>query len=300
MIRRRTASRPEESFVKKLPIVLMITLSVFLVACQKMEIVAKPDARLVIAQEMVQAWNDRNWDRVYELFAEDGVLHSVMNDPIVGRENIRARLTPMTEGIEQIELRIVNMGLVGDVVMLERVDDFVYNGKHGQVPVVGVMEISDGKVRAWREYYDHDSLVEAMSPEPRPEAEIRGESEAEIRATIEKLQADWNGGDMDAYLDAYWNSDDLSLMFGSTAVRGWQAVHDLFTSSWMTEEAMGDFEVLGMEIRFSGPDTAIASGGFEHQFPDEKIVGAFTHVLRRVDDSGWKIVHEHTSRGAVE
>jgi len=286
--------------VKTFPIVLMITLSVFLGACQRMEIDAKPDARLVVAQEMVQAWNERDWDRVYELFAEDGVLHSVMTDPIVGRENIRARLTPMTDGIDQIELRIVNMGLVNDVVMLERVDDFVYNGKHGEVPVVGVMEITDGKVRIWREYYDHHSLVEAMSPEPRPETEVLAESEAEIRVMLEKLQADWNGGDMDAYLDAYWNSADFSLMFGSTGVRGWQAVHDLFTTSWMTEEAMGDFAVLELDIRFSGPDMAIASGGFEHQFPDEKIVGAFTHVLRRFDDTGWKIVHEHTSRGAVE
>jgi len=122
------------------------------------------------------------------------------------------------------------------------------------------------------------------------------EAEAEIRALIDKLETDWNGGDMSAYLDAYWNSEELSLMFGGNAVRGWQALSDLFSGTWTTEEAMGDVHTNNVAVRFPGPDMAIASGGFEHQFPDIKIVGAFTHVLRRTDDGSWMIVHEHTSR----
>ncbi len=263
---------------------------------------ASSDHRTKVAMEMVQAWNKQDWDRVYGLFADDGVLQSMMMEPIVGRENIRVRLSDLTMGIEQIELQIRNVGVIGDVVVLERIDDFIYNGKHGSVPVVGVMEISNGKVTEWREYYDHATLAESLASEPMPEAEILEIAENEIRTLTNKLQMDWNRGDMTGYLNAYWNNEALSVMYGDNAVRGWQELSHLFRKNWTNEEQMGDFFVkdVAMVVRFPQPDTAIASGGFEHQFPAEKVVGAFSHTWHRFDDGHWRIVHEHTSRALVQ
>ncbi|MEJ8567891.1 nuclear transport factor 2 family protein [Elongatibacter sediminis] len=251
--------------------------------------------KLEVAEAMVQAWNDQDWERVYALFAEDGVLHSVMLEPIVGRAAIRERLGQLAPGIEAIELQIRNQGVVGDAVVLERTDDFVYNGKHSRVPVVGVLEIENGLVTEWREYYDHASLVEALTPEPPTAEEREARDTAEILRLTVKLQEDWNGGDMAGYLAAYREGTDTSLLFGGQALRSWQEIHDLFTSSWTTEEAMGDFATGTVAVRFAGPDVAIASGDFQHVFPDQTIDGGFSHVWHRGPD-GWKIVHEHTSR----
>jgi limonene-1,2-epoxide hydrolase len=255
------------------------------------------DPKMRVANEMVRAWDEQNWERVCDLFAEDGVLHSMMKEPVVGRENVCALVTSLSAGVERIELQIRNAGIVNDVVVLERVDDFVYNGEYSRVPVVGVMEIEDGKVREWREYYDHEMLAEALTPDPKPLEEVLAESEAELRALTEKLQVDWNGGDMEAYLDAYWKDESTSLLFGKSALRGWQAIADLFRSSWTTEEAMGDFSTGELAVRFTGTDLAIVSGPFQHVFPAETINGSFTHVWRRFEDGRWLIVHEHTSRG---
>jgi len=280
--------------VKKIVMLAMLISLLALQACNPSD--SKEQAKLKVANDMVQAWNNRNWEQMFLLFAEDGVLHSVGNKPMNGREEIRERLAGLLAGIDQIELKILNMGVVDNVVFLERADDFIFNGRHGVVPVVGVMEIENGKVKIWREYYDHATLAEAVAPEPKAEAEILTEVEGEIRSLTEKLQMDWNGGDMSAYLNAYWNDEELSLLFGGRAVRGWQALSDLFRGSWATEEAMGDFKVNEMEVRLQGANIAIASGSFEHQFTSEKIVGGFSHVWRRFDDDKWLIVHEHTSR----
>jgi len=286
--------------VKKLSIVLIITMMLGVILNHRdVRAADGADPRLEVAGRMVQAWNDQDWEQVYDLFAEDGVLHSMMMEPIVGRENIRARLSALEDGVERIELQIRNSGIINDVVVLERVDDFVFNGEYSRVPVVGVMEIADGKVQEWREYYDHESLVEALTPDPEPIEVQLAAAEAEIRALVDQLQVDWNSGDMAAYLDAYWNDEDFSLLFGDQAVRGWQAVSNMFQSAWTTEEAMGNFQTHDVEVRFTGTDLAIASGGFEHVFPTETIVGSFTHVLRRFDDGRWLIIHEHTSRGQV-
>lgn len=120
------------------------------------------EAKLAVAREMLQAWHDRDWERVYALFAPQGVLHSMMIEPVVGREAIRARLGLLAPGIERIDLKVRHMGVIDGRVFIERVDDFTYKGHDGQVPVVGVLEIEGGLVTAWREYYDHAQLRAAM------------------------------------------------------------------------------------------------------------------------------------------
>jgi len=131
------------------------------------------EEKLAVANEMIQAWNDMDWDKVVNLFAEDGVLHSVMIDPIVGRESLEKRMQHMGEGLEEIELKIQHLGVIDGVVFMERIDDFTYNGHEGEVPVVGVVEIEDGKVQEWREYYDRAELLEAMGVETDFDSEAR-------------------------------------------------------------------------------------------------------------------------------
>jgi limonene-1,2-epoxide hydrolase len=126
----------------------------------------EPESETIgVAMEMVDAWNTMQWDRMIDLFAEDAVFQSMMKEPVVGRETIRPRFLALVDGLERIELQIRNMAARGNVVFIERVDDFVYKGKHSRIPVVGVMEIADGKVQAWRDYYDGAQLEEALAVE---------------------------------------------------------------------------------------------------------------------------------------
>lgn len=118
--------------------------------------------KLATAKAMIQAWNDLDWNQVYGLFAEDGVLQSMMIEPTVGREAIKKRLQGLAKGLSRIQLQVRHIGVVDGVVFVERVDDFVYRGRHGAVPVVGVIEIDQGRIEAWREYYDRAQLLQAM------------------------------------------------------------------------------------------------------------------------------------------
>jgi len=119
--------------------------------------------KLVTVRQMIEAWNTRNWQQVYDLFAADGVLQSMMlPEPTVGREAITQRIGGLAKDISKIELRIRHIGVADGVVFIERVDDFVYRGHHGMVPVVGVVEVEQGHVKAWREYYDRTQMIEAL------------------------------------------------------------------------------------------------------------------------------------------
>jgi len=142
---------------------ILAVLGVALLALAAPAAQADTDAqKLATVRQMIDAWNQRNWQQVYELFAQDGVLQSMMLPPTVGRAAIQERIGGLAQGIESIELRVRHIGVVDGVVFIERVDDFVYRGNHGEVPVVGVVEVEQGRVKAWREYYDRAQLLKAM------------------------------------------------------------------------------------------------------------------------------------------
>lgn len=125
---------------------------------------AEEKSPLVVAHEMVNAWNARDVDAIAALFAEDGRFLSMMQPATAreGRETIREAWGELLAGVSEIELQLRNIAVSGNSVFLERVDVFTYNGKEGRVPVACVLDIRDGKVQEWREYYDHASLLREM------------------------------------------------------------------------------------------------------------------------------------------
>jgi SnoaL-like protein len=68
--------------------------------------------KLATVRQMIEAWNTRNWQQVYDLFAADGVLQSMMlPEPTVGREAISQRIGSLAQDISKIELRIRHIGV---------------------------------------------------------------------------------------------------------------------------------------------------------------------------------------------
>ena len=123
--------------------------------------------RLAVAREMIAAWKAADWRKAADLFAEDGVLHSMMVDPVVGRPAIYDRISALGKGAPGgVILDVAHIGVIDGLVFIERTDRFVYNGHAGSTPVVGVLDIRNGKVREWREYYDRASLLREMGVSP--------------------------------------------------------------------------------------------------------------------------------------
>ena len=142
---------------------VFILTAVLLMTAATLPARADTDAeKIATVKEMINAWNTLNWNKVYDLFAEDGALQSMMLEPTVGRAAIKQRIQGLATDISRIELKVRHIGVVDGVVFIERVDDFVYRGKHGAVPVVGVVEVEKGRVKAWREYYDRGQMLDAM------------------------------------------------------------------------------------------------------------------------------------------
>ena len=119
-------------------------------------------AKVAKAHEMAAAWKALDWRKVADMFAEDGRLHSMMVEPVVGRDAVYARVSGLGDGCQSITLNFRNIGVIDGRVFVERTDEFVYRGKSGVVPVVGILEFQGELISEWREYYDRAHLLHEM------------------------------------------------------------------------------------------------------------------------------------------
>jgi len=89
-----------------------------------------------------------------EYFTDDAVYHNIPVEPAVGREAILGLLNMFLTPAEGVEFRVRNIVANGDVVLTERVDVFRLPNATIELPVMGTFEVKDGKIAAWRDYFD--------------------------------------------------------------------------------------------------------------------------------------------------
>jgi len=121
------------------------------------------DSPTEIVTKFCAAWSDNDVDALMGFFADDAVYHNIPIDPVNGVDAIKAAIAGFTQGVEKIEFRVKQIAADGNVVMTERVDVFHLPGKTIELPVMGTFEVKNGKIAAWRDYFDMQQFMDQMS-----------------------------------------------------------------------------------------------------------------------------------------
>lgn len=122
------------------------------------------------------------------------------------------------------------------------------------------------------------------------------ETTQSVSELIQTQIADWNRGDVEAYMRGYRRSDDLRFATDGYVKRGFDEVLARYRNDYADRASMGQLSVSDLEITELGADAAIAFGGWAVKTADSTYCGLFTLTLRRFDE-GWRITQEHTSTG---
>ena len=125
------------------------------------------ESPLEVVRRFCAAWGDgMAAEDLAAFFTDDAIYHNIPMEPIAGRAAIAnffaTFIRPGPPGIERIEFRIVNISADGPVVMTERVDVFTLPDRSFDIPVMGIFELSDGKISAWRDYFDLNQFTSRM------------------------------------------------------------------------------------------------------------------------------------------
>jgi ketosteroid isomerase-like protein len=116
---------------------------------------------------------------------------------------------------------------------------------------------------------------------------------AEIRAVLDAQVAAWNKGDVEGFMQGYWNSPNTTFS-GRTFTRGWKTVLENYRKNYNTAEKMGVLEFGELEINPLSKTAAYVTGTWQIIDKNKNPHGRFTLVFRRFKN-GWRIVHDHTS-----
>lgn len=117
--------------------------------------------KIAVFRAMEDAWQAKQWRVCADLLAPDGVLHSMMLEPVVGREVFYERMVKLERPNKQIRMHIHRIGVIDGAVVAERTDEIIVDGHSRNVHVVGIMEFTGPLVSVWREYYDRAQLLRA-------------------------------------------------------------------------------------------------------------------------------------------
>ena len=117
-----------------------------------------------IVFEMIEAWGAMDIERILTFFNEDAIYTNIPIDPPnVGIEAIRTAISGFVGMASEIEFIVHHQAENSHgVVMNERLDRFLVNDNWIELPLMGVFEFSDGKISAWRDYFDMARFSEQM------------------------------------------------------------------------------------------------------------------------------------------
>ena len=110
-----------------------------------------------------KAISRKNLDELLTYFSDDAVFQPMMMEPAKGKAAIRAALAAFTDTAESVQFKVLASATVGNRVMNERADTLVTRaGKQAEVPAAGFFEIKEGKIFAWRDYFDLQTFTKQM------------------------------------------------------------------------------------------------------------------------------------------
>jgi len=119
-----------------------------------------------VITDFIAAWSTGEIDRIMDFFHEDAVYTNVPIDPpnrgVAAIRQTIETFVGMAEAIEFVVHASAENPTTG-VVMNERTDRFLIGGKWIELPVMGVFELRDGKISAWRDYFDLAQFQQAMA-----------------------------------------------------------------------------------------------------------------------------------------
>jgi limonene-1,2-epoxide hydrolase len=117
-----------------------------------------------IVEKFVNSWNAMDLDAIMSYIAPDCFYHNIPMEPAVGTEAILVLLKSFIDMSTQVDFTIHNIAESSEgIVLTERTDRFLVGERWVALPVMGTFELSDGKITAWRDYFDMGQFQSQMA-----------------------------------------------------------------------------------------------------------------------------------------
>jgi len=172
---------------------------------------------------------------------------------------------------------------------------YLMSQRHQQALAVAIARehVAEAQAELTRE---RATVARALPAQEQPLVEAKG-LRAAIEGVLRAQQEAWNEGDVDAFVEHYWKSDDVTFSSGGKTTRGWDEMARGYRERYPTREAMGQLEFGDLEITPLGAEAALVLGSWRLERESEPVAGNFSLVFQKIEGR-WVIAHDHTSQTA--
>jgi ketosteroid isomerase-like protein len=117
-----------------------------------------------------------------------------------------------------------------------------------------------------------------------------------LRKLLDDQTAAWNRGDLEAFMQGYWGSPDVTFFSGDTIVKGWEPTLQRYRDRYQSAgKEMGKLSFSDEKVEMLSRDAAMVTARWHLEMSDGKKLEGLTTLLCKRLPEGWRIVHDHSS-----
>jgi ketosteroid isomerase-like protein len=128
----------------------------------------------------------------------------------------------------------------------------------------------------------------------RVPASERSETVGTLNRQMQQQQEAWNSGDLDGFMQHYWQSDSLMFIGRSGITRGWQATLDNYKKGYPDAAAMGRLQFNNTVVEVLSDTAAYVIGKWTLYRTSDTLGGHYS-LLWKNKNGSWVIVADHSS-----
>ena len=117
----------------------------------------------------------------------------------------------------------------------------------------------------------------------------------QIKKIFFQQEDDWNRGDIDAFMEAYWNSENLQFGGANGITKGWKQTLENYKRGYPDKETMGKLSFQIKDITQQSKNVVSLTGSWDLERKNDRPGGHFLLIWRKINGE-WKIVVDHTSQ----
>lgn len=125
-------------------------------------------------------------------------------------------------------------------------------------------------------------------------AQDGGRDERAVKERMNEQLREWNKGDINAFMQTYWQNDSLLFVGKSGVSWGWTKALENYKRNYPDTAAMGKLQFELLQVKRLSPIYFFVVGKWHLTRSIGDLKGAFTLIFRKEKDE-WVIVADHSS-----
>lgn len=118
--------------------------------------------------------------------------------------------------------------------------------------------------------------------------------EKQIRQILQKQTEAWNKGDIDAFMNGYWNNDSLLFVGKNGPTYGYQNTLNNYKKSYPNKDYMGQLQFTLLEVKPLANSVWMVLGKWALNRTAGNISGHYTLLFKKIKGQ-WVIIVDHSS-----